>query len=206
MLAPLSLQLKSKIKTNGPLRVQQPGTVRARPRWPTGCARGLRRVRRAGAHRRRGHAAAPRHRGRPADLDHPVGAAGPGKTTLATSSRTAPPATSPAERGAGWHQRPARGDRAAKERREMHGLRTVLFVDEIHRWNKAQQDALLPHVEDGRRDPGRCDDRESDLRGDPTAVLPLARVSSCARSATTTCAPCWRGRWRHGSAGLKLSK
>jgi putative ATPase len=26
---------------------------------------------------------------------------------------------------------------------------TILFVDEIHRWNKAQQDALLPHVEDG---------------------------------------------------------
>jgi putative ATPase len=29
------------------------------------------------------------------------------------------------------------------------GLRTVLFVDEIHRFNKAQQDALLPHVENG---------------------------------------------------------
>jgi putative ATPase len=29
------------------------------------------------------------------------------------------------------------------------GGRTVLFVDEIHRWNKAQQDALLPHVESG---------------------------------------------------------
>ncbi|MBI3956637.1 MAG: replication-associated recombination protein A [Candidatus Kerfeldbacteria bacterium] len=27
--------------------------------------------------------------------------------------------------------------------------RTILFVDEIHRWNKAQQDAFLPHVEDG---------------------------------------------------------
>ena len=27
--------------------------------------------------------------------------------------------------------------------------KTVLFVDEIHRWNKAQQDALLPHLEDG---------------------------------------------------------
>src|SRR6185295_14849726 len=27
--------------------------------------------------------------------------------------------------------------------------RTVLFIDEIHRFNKAQQDALLPHVEDG---------------------------------------------------------
>ncbi len=38
---------------------------------------------------------------------------------------------------------------SAKERRVMHNLRTVLFVDEIHRWNKAQQDALLPHVEQG---------------------------------------------------------
>ena len=30
-----------------------------------------------------------------------------------------------------------------------HGRRTLLFVDEIHRFNKAQQDAFLPHVEDG---------------------------------------------------------
>lgn len=37
----------------------------------------------------------------------------------------------------------------AKERRKLHNLRTTLFVDEVHRWNKAQQDALLPHVEDG---------------------------------------------------------
>ncbi len=37
----------------------------------------------------------------------------------------------------------------AKERRKLHGTRTTLFVDEVHRWNKAQQDALLPHVEDG---------------------------------------------------------
>jgi putative ATPase len=37
----------------------------------------------------------------------------------------------------------------AKERRRLHGARTILFVDEVHRWNKAQQDALLPHVEDG---------------------------------------------------------
>ena len=29
------------------------------------------------------------------------------------------------------------------------GLRTILFVDEIHRFNKAQQDAFLPHVESG---------------------------------------------------------
>ncbi len=38
---------------------------------------------------------------------------------------------------------------AALERRKMHGMRTILFVDEVHRWNKAQQDALLPHVERG---------------------------------------------------------
>src|SRR5207342_1806368 len=37
----------------------------------------------------------------------------------------------------------------AQERLSMNGLRTVLFLDEIHRFNKAQQDALLPHVEDG---------------------------------------------------------
>ena len=37
----------------------------------------------------------------------------------------------------------------AIERRNVHALRTVLFVDEVHRWNRAQQDALLPHVESG---------------------------------------------------------
>ena len=31
----------------------------------------------------------------------------------------------------------------------MYSRRTILLVDEIHRWNRAQQDALLPHVEDG---------------------------------------------------------
>ncbi|HSR30397.1 MAG TPA: AAA family ATPase [Anaerolineae bacterium] len=37
----------------------------------------------------------------------------------------------------------------AQERRALHGQRTILFVDEVHRWNKAQQDALLPWVENG---------------------------------------------------------
>ena len=37
----------------------------------------------------------------------------------------------------------------AQERLALNGMRTVLFIDEIHRFNKAQQDALLPHVEDG---------------------------------------------------------
>lgn len=37
----------------------------------------------------------------------------------------------------------------AKERLKLHQQKTILFVDEVHRFNKAQQDALLPHVENG---------------------------------------------------------
>ncbi|ACY15903.1 replication-associated recombination protein A [Haliangium ochraceum] len=37
----------------------------------------------------------------------------------------------------------------AGDRRDQFGSRTVLFIDEIHRFSKAQQDALLPHVEAG---------------------------------------------------------
>ncbi|MCA1801647.1 MAG: AAA family ATPase [Rhodothermaceae bacterium] len=39
--------------------------------------------------------------------------------------------------------------KAAKDQLRINGLKTILFVDEIHRWNKAQQDALLPHIESG---------------------------------------------------------
>ncbi|MBD2074462.1 AAA family ATPase [Phormidium sp. FACHB-592] len=38
---------------------------------------------------------------------------------------------------------------AAQDKRGMYGQRTILFVDEVHRFNKAQQDALLPWVENG---------------------------------------------------------
>jgi putative ATPase len=38
---------------------------------------------------------------------------------------------------------------AAKEQKSYYGKKTILFIDEIHRFNKAQQDALLPHVENG---------------------------------------------------------
>lgn len=38
---------------------------------------------------------------------------------------------------------------AAKELMAVQGRRTILFVDEIHRFNKGQQDYLLPFVEDG---------------------------------------------------------
>jgi putative ATPase len=39
--------------------------------------------------------------------------------------------------------------KAAQHRLAMQGQKTILFVDEIHRFNKAQQDAFLPHVEKG---------------------------------------------------------
>jgi putative ATPase len=38
---------------------------------------------------------------------------------------------------------------AADQRRRLQGIETILFIDEIHRFNKAQQDVLLPHVEEG---------------------------------------------------------
>ncbi|MCJ7717664.1 MAG: AAA family ATPase, partial [Anaerolineales bacterium] len=37
----------------------------------------------------------------------------------------------------------------ANNRRKMYQKQTILFVDEVHRWNKAQQDGLLPYVENG---------------------------------------------------------
>jgi putative ATPase len=38
---------------------------------------------------------------------------------------------------------------AAQKTLSLYGRRTILFIDEVHRFNKAQQDALLPHVENG---------------------------------------------------------
>ena len=38
----------------------------------------------------------------------------------------------------------------AEEQRRFYGRRTIVFIDEIHRFNKSQQDVLLPYVEDGR--------------------------------------------------------
>ena len=39
--------------------------------------------------------------------------------------------------------------KVAQDQRKFNGKRTILFIDEIHRWNKAQQDGLLPYVEKG---------------------------------------------------------
>ncbi len=58
----------------------------------------------------------------------------------------------------------------AQERRGQFGQRTILFVDEVHRFNKAQQDALLPWVENGTVN------RKPLFRGQQGARQPLAHL------------------------------
>ncbi|MGB3307537.1 MAG: replication-associated recombination protein A [Thermomicrobiales bacterium] len=78
------------------------------------------------------------------------GPPGAGKTTLAriiaTTTRASFDAVSAVTSGVAELRRAIS---AAQDRLGMRGERTVLFIDEIHRFNKAQQDAILPHVEDG---------------------------------------------------------
>jgi putative ATPase len=77
------------------------------------------------------------------------GPPGSGKTTLARLLARTPGARFEALSAviAGVKEIRAVVERAAHERR--HGVRTLLFLDEIHRLNRAQQDVLLPHVEAG---------------------------------------------------------
>ncbi len=78
------------------------------------------------------------------------GPPGTGKTTLAriVAKRTGARFVSLSAVGAGVKELREQVAEAA-EQRDHFGKRTILFVDEIHRFNKAQQDALLPHVEAG---------------------------------------------------------
>jgi putative ATPase len=78
------------------------------------------------------------------------GPPGSGKTTLARviAASTGARFETISAVGAGVKELRALTAKAA-EQRDLYGKRTILFIDEIHRFNKAQQDALLPHVEAG---------------------------------------------------------
>jgi len=67
---------------------------------------------------------------------------------------------------------------AARDRRIHQSRRTIVFIDEIHRFNRAQQDALLPDVENGN-----IIYRESLLQRQRAAPVPVAslRVSAARR-------------------------
>ena len=70
----------------------------------------------------------------------------------------------------------------AAAHRDQHGERTMLFIDEIHRFNKAQQDALLPHVEAGTVDADRRDHREPVVRGQRRAAVARQGRACCERA------------------------
>jgi len=78
------------------------------------------------------------------------GPPGTGKTTLARiiANTTSSAFTQLNATAAGIKDIKATIERA-KDQLAMTGARTILFIDEIHRFNKSQQDALLPYVEDG---------------------------------------------------------
>jgi putative ATPase len=78
------------------------------------------------------------------------GPPGSGKTTLARIAAAGADGAFEEESAVNAGKAEIRGViQRARERRQANGRHTVLFLDEIHRFNKAQQDALLPAVEEG---------------------------------------------------------
>ncbi len=105
--------------------------------------------------------------------------------------------------GAGRRQgHPRGGRRRAAERQGLTPRRTVLFIDEIHRFNKGQQDALLPYVEDGTDHADRRHDREPFVRTQLRAAVAAARVRAALAGRGRDPASCCAMRWPMRSADL----
>ena len=78
----------------------------------------------------------------------------------------------------------------ARERLGGNGQRTILFLDEIHRFNKAQQDALLPAVEEGLVTLIGAT-TENPYFEVNSALLSACSSTSSSRSASRSCARSW---------------
>ena len=117
------------------------------------------------------------------------GPAGTGKTTLAqvvaaTTAKTFVPLSAV---NAGVKDVREAIDEARRRLGEQ-GRGTILFIDEVHRFNKSQQDVLLPAVEEGLRGPHRGHHREPLLRGELAPAEPGHAVAPRAPRPTPTCA------------------
>ena len=76
------------------------------------------------------------------------------------------------------------------------GRGTILFLDEVHRFNRAQQDALLPSVEEGLDRPHRRHHRKPVLRGQRPLTVEVDVVAARAALPRRAGARWWHGGWR----------
>ena len=76
----------------------------------------------------------------------------------------------------------------ARELLGAHGKRTILFLDEIHRFNKAQQDALLPDVEEGLVTLIGATTENPSFEVNSALLSPRAALRAASRSRRTTSA------------------
>ena len=88
---------------------------------------------------------------------------------------------------------------ADADKARQYGTRTIVFVDEIHRFNKAQQDAFLPYVESGAiRLIGATTENPPSRSSPPCSRAPASTCST--RSPRSRSSPCCGARWGTASA------